>query len=167
MDSSGRRRSGPNSPFRTSTGQYLCTVLWQCCAPVGRFSVGHAVTDCVLVSKVASGGEGKVEGVAAEVILGPPAGTRAIELIRWQPFDPRRSAESSIRSSDQGTMPHSNILLAIGAAILFRNCSRIFGSLFRAAIAFCFIAACWGSGACSFWAFNSSQLDFWYFSITF
>jgi hypothetical protein len=31
--------------------------------------VGHAVTDCVLVSKVASGDEGKVEGVAAEVAL--------------------------------------------------------------------------------------------------
>jgi hypothetical protein len=44
-----------------------------------------------------------------------------------------------------GIRPHSNILFAIGAATLFRNCSRIFGSLFSSPTTFCFVAACCGS----------------------
>ena len=40
--------------------------------------MGHAVTDRVLVSKVTSGYEGKVEGAAAEVMLGIPADLQAL-----------------------------------------------------------------------------------------
>jgi hypothetical protein len=47
--------------------------------------VGHAVTDCVLVSKVTSSHEGKVEGNAAEVRLGPPASVRTIVAILYHP----------------------------------------------------------------------------------
>jgi hypothetical protein len=59
-----------------------------------------------------------------------------------------------------GIRPHSNMLFATGAASLFRNCSRIFGSLFSTTTAFCFVAACCESGGCSFCAFRSSQLEF-------
>jgi hypothetical protein len=47
----------------------------------------------------------------------------------------------------------------MGAATLFKKCSRIFGSLFSIPMTFCFIAACWGSGGCSFCALKSSQLE--------
>lgn len=43
--------------------------------------------------------------------------------------------------ANQGTIPHSNILLAIGPAIIFRKCSRIFGSLCSNITTFCFICA--------------------------
>ena len=59
-------------------------------------------------------------------------------------------AQQSPASPDYGIMPHSNILFAMGAATLFRNCSRIFGSLFSSPTIFCFAPACWGSGGCSF-----------------
>ena len=61
---------------------------------------------------------------------------------------------------DYGIMPHSNILFAMGAATLFRKCSRIFGSPFSRPTTFCLVAACWGSGGSCFWAFRSAQVEF-------
>src|ERR1700751_1851589 len=69
----------------------------------------------------------------------------------------------------QGTMPHSNILLAMGPAILFRKCSRILGSLRSIITTFCFICAWsadWAVFGASFLAFKSAQLVVWYLSMT-
>src|SRR6266496_6588797 len=68
--------------------------------------------------------------------------------------------------ADHGIMPHSNILLAIGAATLLMNAARICGPDFNIWRASCSIC---GLGALSFCALschNCSQVDDWYFWTT-
>src|SRR5208283_1729406 len=60
-----------------------------------------------------------------------------------------------------GIMPHSNILLAIGAATLLMNASRICGSPFSNWITFC--SCCVGGAFWAFFSHSCSQLEFWYF----
>ncbi len=67
--------------------------------------------------------------------------------------------DSGTGSFDYGTMPHSNILFAMGAATLFRKYSRIFGSFLSIPTTFCLVAACWGSGGCCFCALRSSHVE--------
>src|SRR5664279_501716 len=59
---------------------------------------------------------------------------------------------------DHGIMPQSNILLAIGAAILSMKACRIWGSLFSIAIAFC--SCCVGGVFCDFFSHSCSQVEF-------
>ena len=54
-------------------------------------------------------------------------------------------------------MPHSNILLTMGAATLFRNAVRICGSLFSIWIAFC--SCCDGGDFFAFSCHSCSQVD--------
>src|SRR5205814_10326822 len=68
--------------------------------------------------------------------------------------------------TDHGIIPHSNILLAIGAATLLIKAERICGSDFNIWRASCSIC---GLGALPFWALschNCSQVDVWYFWMT-
>jgi hypothetical protein len=65
----------------------------------------------------------------------------------------------------QGIIPQSNILLAIGAAILLMNATRIWGSLFRNATAFCSSGV--GGAFSDFFNHSCSQLDCWYFMMIF
>ena len=70
------------------------------------------------------------------------------------------------RGTDHGIMPHSNILLAMGAATLLMNAERICGSDFNISRASCSIC---GLGALPFSArscHNCSQVDVWYFWMT-
>ena len=67
--------------------------------------------------------------------------------------------------TDHGIMPHSNILLAMGAATLLIKAERICGSDFNIWRASCSIC---GLGALPFSALschNCSQVDVWYFWI--
>src|SRR5215469_9561552 len=65
--------------------------------------------------------------------------------------------------NDQGIIPHSNILFAIGAATRLINAARICGSLCSICIAFCspcgFGRPCFVARSCH----SCSQLDCWYF----
>jgi hypothetical protein len=64
-----------------------------------------------------------------------------------------------------GINPHSNILLAMGAATLLMNTTRICGSLFRNCIAFCSCGEGGCGGAC-FFCHNCSQGVLVYFATT-
>src|SRR5882762_3837064 len=71
------------------------------------------------------------------------------------------------RGAGHGIIPHSNILLAMGAATLLIKAERICGSDFNIWRASCSIC---GFGALSFWALschNCSQVACWYFWTTF
>jgi hypothetical protein len=62
-----------------------------------------------------------------------------------------------------GIIPHSNILLAMGAATLLMNTARICGSAFNISNAFCSTG---GTGVFPLLArscHNCSQVDVWYF----
>src|SRR5208283_4175210 len=82
---------------------------------------------------------------------GPPRGLNSHHVV----------PPGTIAVAAYGIMPQSNILLAIGAAILLMNACRICGSPFNIWITFC--SCCEGGAFCDFFSHSCSQVEFWYF----
>ena len=74
---------------------------------------------------------------------------------------------ADVNMSDHGIMPHSNILLAIGAATLLIKAERICASDFNISNALCSIGDSGFLPFCALSCHNCSQVACWYFWTTF